>query len=310
MPEPNTTELVGEGHGFESIRGFIRRVAATTTPALLLGEPGTGKEVIARAIHSSSRRRSHPFVTVDPSLYYEQELERELFGLADPATGAAERRGLLELSPRGTCFIANAEELSIAGQERLLEYVLTGKFRRVGARRPVPSRVRVVLGSGKNLRGFAESGLFLRELFDRCARDVLEVPALRDRPDDILPFVREITRSWSIAQLGEPDAIRFTEDSLEALQKYVWPGNYDELKAELLSMFRSGVRTVTRDSLAPEILHYWLGAQGVPQIRRVIEEIENYIEEFRIMVRLDAEYGEVLLGSGEWETELKCYDRV
>jgi DNA-binding NtrC family response regulator len=310
MPHAYTTELVGEGERFERLKSFIREAGASRAAVLLLGEPGTGKEATARAIHFGSKRRNQPFVTIDPSLYYEQELERELFGCAEPATDAVGRRGLLEFSSRGTCYIANAEELTLGMQRRLARFLETGTFERVGSRAVATSRARLVLASGKDLRALAQGGLFSEELLGRSSGHVLEIQPLRERPEDIVPFMTRLAQAFGVERLDGPDHIRFTSDAIEALRTYPWPGNFDELKAELLNVFRAGVRRVTRECLSPEVVHYGTGRRGAPEVRKVIEELEHLIEEFRIMVRLDAEYGDVLMDSGQWDVRLKCWDRV
>lgn len=308
MLQPFTGEFVGAGESFASLCKFIDHAVSGTEPVMLLGEPGTGKEVAARMIHFSSRRKNHPFLSVDPSLYYEQELERELFGHVEHEPVRTIRRGILEFSSRGTCYIANVEELSLAVQERLLSLVSTGEFSRVGCTESVNSNARLIVSSGKNLRGLAEGGLFSRKLFDQFGSLIREIPPLRSRCEDVLPFVNRTAKCYSVETGTE--CIGFTEDAISALGAYPWPGNYDELKAELLSIFKSGIRTVTGDCLSPEIIHYWIGREGAPLVRKVIEELEMYLQEFRIMMRLDAEYGEVLLERDEWDLELKCYDRV
>jgi DNA-binding NtrC family response regulator len=308
MTPTSLTELVGEGAWVRQLKDFIRNVSARRQPVLLLGESGTGKESVARSIHFASRRRSRPFIAVDAALYYDRELERELFGVADPATPSAGQAGLLEFSSHGTCYIACVEELSPAIQERLVEYLVTGRVRRVGTETAEPAHARLILSSTRNLGGLADGGLFSRALFDLCRSQALEMTPLRLHPEDIVPFALHTAATAAVGE--DRRAVEFAPEALEILKHYPWPGNFDELRSEILRLLRIKVQLVSRELLAPEIVQHWLGRQGVPQLRQVIEEIESYIQEFRILVRLDAEYGDVLLSADEWDLKLKCYDRV
>ena len=309
MLQPYMAELVGGSAWFRDLQIFIKKAANQSAPVLLLGEPGVGKEMLARSIHFSSRRKNHPFITVDSSLYYERELEREIFGISDPGCREKSRKGLLEFSNKGTCYISNVEELSLSIQERLFNYLETGYLQPIGTEKPISSKVRLIFSSSKNIRGFSDGGLFSKDLFDRFSGLLMEVSPLRKHPDDIVPFIIQMIQNYCTEQGRDPSTIDFSADALEALESYPWPGNYDELKAELLRVFRSGVAQVIRETLSPEILHHWIGRRGIPQVRKVIEELERYMQEFRIMVRLDVEYGDVLIDSGDWDVQLKCFDR-
>ena len=309
MIQPYFNELVGRGSFFAELVEFVRRCSASSDPALISGETGTGKEAAARSIHLSSNRKNHPFLVVDCSLYYERELERELFG--DEMGGdASVRKGILEFSTKGTCYLANIEELSPSIQERLYNYLATGYLQRVGSDRPVSSRVRIIVSSDKDLRGFAEGGLFSAELFGCLEGLQLKTIPLRRHPEDIRPFTRHLLKLYSLEHSGTGARADFDIDSWEALESYPWPGNYDELKRELLRLFRSGASLITPEILSPEISHYWMGRRGEPEIRKVVEEIEEYIQEFKLMVRLDGEYGSGLLGMEDWCLQLKYHCRV
>src|SRR5262245_53691625 len=161
--------LVGESLFSVELDRFVQRAARASAPVLLLGEGGTGKESVARAIHSASAYRHCPFLVVDCSLFYERELERELFGYR-PGPGEppeAARQGLLEFTPRGVCYAQNVEELSPTIQLRILNLIDTGYLQAVGSGRATHSRVRLIFSSEKNLRGFSEGGLFSEQLFRR-----------------------------------------------------------------------------------------------------------------------------------------------
>ena len=307
MLQPYIADLVGEGRSFEDVRSFIEGASRSSEPVIILGESGTGKEAAARSSHFGSRRKSHPFISIDAGLYYDRELERELFGCTG---GGVTRKGLLEFASLGTCYISNVEQLSPHLQGRLEYFIQTGTVLRVGSNKPVSSKARLITSSTKDVSGFTEGGLFSPDLFQSLSGQLLAIQPLRHRSEDVAPFVTRVAQSFSVETGRDPKSITFATDALEALVAYPWPGNYDELKAELLRVFQSGVVTVTKESLAPEILHFSLGAERESEVRAVIEEIEDMIQEFRIMVRLDAEYGDILIDKADWDVKLKCYDRA
>ncbi|MBI4584389.1 MAG: sigma 54-interacting transcriptional regulator [Planctomycetes bacterium] len=309
MLQSSSTKLVGEGPEFKSQMEFIKLSSRSSAPVLLMGETGCGKEATARFIHLSSGRRNHPFLVVDCSLYYERELERELFGVADGDSKEKINKGLLEFSSRGTCYIANAEELSPLTQERLFNYLETGYLQRVGSDKPISSRVRLIFSSTKDLRAFVDGGLFSPKLFGCFHGLLLDISPLRKHPEDIASFIEHFSGQFNSEKGKKPARVQFSSEALKAFYAYPWPGNFDELKNELLRVFRSGLDQVLPENLHPDIAHYWLGCSREPQVRRVIEELESYIREFRLMVRLDAEYGDVLLDHEKWEFELESFDR-
>jgi DNA-binding NtrC family response regulator len=309
MLQSDSAELVGQSTTFESIKDFLSRASRKPSPVLILGEIGTGKELLARAIHSASNRRSHPFVVVDCSLYYERELERELFGVVGSGERNSTRKGLLEFAARGSCYLSSVEELSPTIQERLSNYLETGYLQRVGSDKPAASRVRMFFSSSKSLGGFAEGGLFSRGLYEYIARQHIEIPPLRVHPEDIRPYVTSLSSQFA-QENGANSSVMFSSDFWEAIETYPWPGNYDELKNEVVRVLRSGPENVSAKLLSSEIAQYWIGRQGAPEVRRVVEEIERYIEEFKIMIRLDAEYGEILLDTDDWSSGWKDYSRV
>jgi len=311
MLQAYTSEIVGESASSAEIHDFIRREAKGSAPVLLLGEAGTGKELVARSIHFGSARRNSPFLMIDCSLHYESELERELFGYR-PAPGEpaeAARRGLLEFSPRGSCYAANVEELSPSIQARILNLLDTGYLEPVGGDRPTPSRVRLIFSSEKNLEGLTAGGLFLPELYRRFAGHAAHLRALRERAEDIGPLVRHFLVRFATERGGPDQELDVSAEALEALASYPWPGNVDELKAEVGRLVRAGHRRVVPEVLTRAMLNHWHGRCEDPQIVRVLDEIEAHIREFRVMGRLDAQYGDVLLDVADWDVLFKSYER-
>lgn len=308
MFQCDSTELVGQGSTFDGLKDFVESASRNASPALLLGEAGTGKELLARTLHWFSKRRSHPFVVVDCSLYYECELERELFGIVGAGERHGSRKGLLEFATRGSCYLSNVEELSPSLQERLFNYLETGYLQSVGSDKPVSSKVRIFFSSSKCLQSFTDGGLFSRGLYEQISRLQIEIPPLRVHPEDIQPFVQQVCVEF--ARDNNVRDPQFSGDFWQALETYPWPGNYDELRNEIVRLLRADPARLTAKSLSTEIAQYWLGRQSEPEIRRAIEEIEGYIEEFKIMTRLDAEYGEILLDTSSWSISMKDYSRI
>jgi len=305
-------DFVGGGESAAKLGEFVRATARSSAPVLLLGEAGTGKELAARAIHFASARKNTPFLMIDCSLFYERELERELFGYrpgpGEPAEAA--RQGLLEFSPRGSCYAANVEELSPSIQLRILNFLDTGYIQAVGDDRPIPSRMRLIFSSEKNLEGLSKGGLFSEELFLRFTGFTFQFLALRDRKEDIAPLVRHFVDRYFIERGGgSGTGVQANPDALEALQMYPWPGNVDELKEEVGRVLRAGHKAIVPEVLSSPILHHWRGRRGDPAIVRVIEELHERIQEFRVMSRLDAQYGDILLDEADWDVMFKAYER-
>jgi DNA-binding NtrC family response regulator len=267
--------------------------------------------MIARAIHFASSRRNSPFLMIDCSLYYERELERELFGYrpgpGEPAE--ASRRGLLEFTPRGSCYAANVEELSPSIQLRILNLLDTGYIQPVGSDRLTPSRVRLIFSSEKNLQGLSAGGLFSEHLFRRLQGLTANLLPLREHSEDIDLLVEHFARRFDAERNEPPKDLEISGEALEALRLYPWPGNADELKAEVGRLLRAGHRTIAPEVLSNAILNHWRGRRGDPAVVRVVEEIDQYVREFQVMSRLDAEYGDILLDVAEWDVLFKAFER-
>ncbi len=311
MVQPFSTEIVGSGGFSRELREFISSAARSTEPVLLLGEAGTGKEMAARAIHYASSRRNCPFLMIDCSLFYERELERELFGYrpgSDEPVEAA-RQGLLEFALRGSCYAANVEELSPSVQLRLLNLLDTGYIQPVGSDRPIPSRARLIFSSEKNLKGFSEGGLFSEQLFRRFEGMTTRFPPLRERSEDVEPLVRHFLRRCVAESKTGREEIPVAEEAVEALRAYPWPGNLDELKKEIYRIVRGGHSRLEIECLASAIVHHWRGRRADPAVAQVVEEIQEHIQEFRLLSRLDSEYGDVLLDSSGWDVLFKAHER-
>ena len=222
--------ILGESEAIKRTVAETQRVALTETNVLLLGESGTGKELFARALHHLSNRREKPFVAINCAAIPETLIENELFGHERGAfTGASDRRlGKFELAAGGTVFLDEIGELPLAVQGKLLRVIEEKTVDRIGGRAPLPVDVRIVAATNKDLKAAVEKGEFRGDLFFRLAVFPIEIPALRQRDNDVLLLARDFA-----AQLGKELRGReatLSEDSLRALQAHDWPGNVRELE--------------------------------------------------------------------------------
>ena len=216
----------GQSLAMRTIFGVLERIAPTDATVLLEGETGTGKDVLARAIHQSSNRSTKPFLVVDCGAVTYSLIESELFGHERGAfTGAVStRQGAFELADGGTVFLDEIGELPIDVQPKLLRVLETREFRRVGGNRPMQSNVRVIAATKRDLQREVGTGKFREDLYFRLAVVPVTVPPLRARRDDIPMLVNNMMR----ASAG--DTISVPPDTMQSLVAHEWPGNVRELR--------------------------------------------------------------------------------
>ena len=222
--------IIGESESIKRSVAETQRVAQTDATVLLLGESGTGKELFARAVHHLSNRRDKPFVAINCAAIPETLIENELFGHERGAfTGAGERRlGKFELAAGGTVFLDEIGELPLAVQGKLLRAIEEKAVDRIGGKSPIPVDVRVVAATNKDLRAAVEHGEFRGDLFFRLAVFPIDIPALRERGDDVVLLARHFA-----AQLGKElrgREARLSDSSITAISLHNWPGNVRELE--------------------------------------------------------------------------------
>jgi DNA-binding NtrC family response regulator len=225
-----TSEIYGESAAVRDVRERIARVAPTHATVLITGETGTGKELVARAIHRNSPRATKPFVAVNCAAFTETLLESELFGHEKGAfTGAdRQRQGLFEAAHEGTLFLDEAGEMSLAAQAKLLRVLTDGQVLRVGSTRPRRVDVRVLVATHRNLEQRVKEGTFREDLFYRLAVVPIHIPPLRERPDDI-SGLSDVFCLQLATELKMPRR-RLTVEALQNLQQYRFPGNLRELR--------------------------------------------------------------------------------
>jgi Nif-specific regulatory protein len=224
------SELVGGSTALQTIISQVGRVAETKATVLVRGESGSGKELVARAIHMSSPRRDNPFVCLNCAALTETLLESELFGHEKGAfTGATERMiGKFEAADQGTIFLDEIGEMALTTQAKFLRVLEGHPFERVGGNTPIKADVRVVAATNRPLEDAVRAGTFRRDLFFRLQVVQLDVPPLRDRTSDVPllaeHFLKRFARETGRKMRG------FTPAALEKLKGYRWPGNVRELK--------------------------------------------------------------------------------
>jgi len=250
---PKKSPLIGESPPMVELKSRIARIAASDAPVLVLGETGTGKELVARAIHDQSDRAKGPFVAENCSVFAEGVLASELFGHeAGAFTGASSRRrGVFEQAHTGTLLLDEIGELSPRVQAALLRVLQEGALRRVGGEAKVAVDVRIVAATHKDLARMVREGTFREDLYFRLRGATIDVPPLRARPGDIPVLIDAFLDE--IATRRAAPRLTVSRDAERAVSAYSFPGNVRELKAEVerWAVFSDGV--VEERDLAPEI---------------------------------------------------------
>jgi len=228
---PGTYESIGQSPAFLDFQEQVRRVAPVERPVLLLGERGVGKELAARRLHYLSKRWERPFITLHCAALSPTLIESELFGHEPGAfTGARERRiGRFEAADGGSLFLDEVSLIPVETQEKILRVVEYGVFERVGGGDSIRVDARIIGASNADLAREAERGRFKHDLLDRLSFEVLFLPPLRERGEDILLLARHFAARMSM-ELGREEIPQFSEEVCERLLRHPWPGNIRELK--------------------------------------------------------------------------------
>ncbi len=242
-------EIVWRSDSMRRVMNQVDRVAASESRVCVLGETGTGKELLARAIHDRSARRDHPFVTVNCAAVPAELIESELFGHEKGSfTGAANRHlGKFEQAHGGTLFLDEIGDMPVAMQAKLLRVLQDGEVERVGGDRPVVVNTRVVVATHRNLEALVDKGTFRQDLYHRVFVFPITLPPLRERLDDVPMLVGHFAQQVSDLNGWKPKA--FHADALAALSAYAWPGNVRELRNVVERLLLLADDEVTRDDV-------------------------------------------------------------
>ena len=261
--------LMGKSPAMVALRKAVARAASAPFPVLIEGESGTGKELVARALHEEGPRRHERFSAVNCATFSDELIDAELFGHAKGAfTGAGQaRRGLLEETSGGTMFLDEVGELSPRGQAKLLRTLQEGEIRKLGENRTRNLDLRVVAATNRGLTKEADRGCFRRDLLYRLDVVHLDVPPLRDRPDDIEALAEHY---WGRTLAQTQGHARLSRDTLAVLASHEWPGNVRELQNVLAAL---AVQAPPEGEVGPHLLP--------AALRRTVEERRPTLAEAR-----------------------------
>ncbi|HIF9211703.1 TPA: phage shock protein operon transcriptional activator [Photobacterium damselae] len=243
--------IIGESESFLSALDQASRLASVNRPVLILGERGTGKELIAKRIHYLSKRWDQPLVTLNCAALSDGVIDSELFGHeAGSFTGAKGlHKGRFERAEQGTLFLDELATAPPSVQEKLLRVIEYGEYERVGGSKTYQSNVRLICATNENLSKLAHDGKFRADLLDRLAFDVIHLPPLRERLDDILPLAEHYAVRMC-REMGFGYFAGFTLQAKKRLLQHSWPGNVRELKnAVERSVFRNGLEDEAVDNI-------------------------------------------------------------
>jgi len=256
VPQPGDADLgiVGRSPAVEALIAEIRRVAPSQGRVLISGENGSGKELVAAAIHRLSKRALGPFAKINCAAIPRDLVESELFGYERGAfTGAVQgKKGRLEAADGGTLFLDEIGDLSLEAQAKLLRAIESGELERVGATRTLSFDVRIVSATNKDLAAAIEGGDFREDLFYRLNVVPLRVPALRERRGDVALLARHFLAQFCAAE-GKPPK-QLSDEALVLLEDYPWPGNVRELR----NLMERAAILVEGDAVRAEDLATWL----------------------------------------------------
>jgi two-component system nitrogen regulation response regulator NtrX len=255
--------ITGESVQARALRQQIKLMAPTNGRVLIFGESGSGKEIIARAIHTESLRGDRVFVELNCAAIPEDYIESELFGYRNGAIGGGppEKRGTFERANDGTLFLDEVGDMSLKTQAKVLRALDEQRFVPVGATQPISVDVRVIAATNKDLEEEIAKGNFREDFFYRLNVIPFFVPPLRDRREDIASLVREFLRGFG-RQYGRP-RVEVADDAIELLRQYHWPGNVRELKnvIERVLIMNPNVQRIERRHL-PMLVHRTAGRAG------------------------------------------------
>ncbi len=222
--------FIGKSRQLRDILALIEKVAPTDSPVLIQGESGTGKELVANTVWHYSKRKNAPFIALNCATLSESLIESEIFGHEKGAFTNAyqQKHGLVEVANTGTLFLDEIGEMPIALQAKLLRFLDSGEFRRVGGNKTLRVDVRVLAATNKDLAAQIKTGRFREDLFYRLNVIHITIPPLRERKEDILELARYFLKKYA-KKLAKPVS-DFTAESLELLAAYRWPGNARELE--------------------------------------------------------------------------------
>jgi two-component system NtrC family response regulator len=282
-------DMLGTSPQMQAVFAFIRKVAGTNAPVLLLGESGTGKEMAAAAIHRRSTRKDGPFVAINCNAIPESLLESELFGHEKGAfTGAhVQRKGLLETASGGTLFLDEIGELPPAIQVKLLRFLQEQRLQRVGGRQEIQVDTRLVAATNANLKELIDNGKFREDLYFRLAVVTIRLLPLRERGKDIVFLAREFLQRYA-SQNGAAKMV-FAPDALRAMTRYSWPGNVRELQNRV----KRGVIMASGSRVSAKDLELDHGKEAAASLATTLRQAREHVEREMVEQALKKNSGKI-----------------
>jgi DNA-binding NtrC family response regulator len=294
-------QLIGHSPSMQRVHQLIAKVAPTNSTVLILGETGTGKELVARALHQQSARSEQPFVAINCGALPEALIESELFGHRKGAfTGADEQRvGLFEVAHNGTIFLDEIGELPKSMQAKLLRVLESGDIRRVGDNESFQVDVRVICATHRNLEEMVEQGDFREDLMFRVNTFEIQLPSLRQRTGDIEELACHLYRRFRPTQM--PNAALFTREAIEVLEQHDWPGNV----RELANVVEHATILCDDPPISPDHLPQRFGQRRSPKLARLKPMSLRDLEMQAIYESLDRNDGNKAAAAEELGISLK-----
>ena len=287
--------LIGKSRPIENVLKVLKKVARTDANVLVIGENGTGKELIVKEIHNNSRRADEAFISIDIGTITESLFESEMFGHIKGAfTDAKEdKTGWFETASGGTLFLDEIGNLSLTMQSKLLAAIQNRVIYKVGSKTPIPFDIRLVCATNKNLEEMVTKNLFREDLYYRINTIVIEIPPLRDRGEDIVLLAEHFLKEY--ANKYEKFHLKFSSKTLDKLMRHNWPGNVRELRHTI----EKAIILCDSDILMPEdfVISHSTQQPSLNQKQSTFAEIEKQA----LQIALNNNNGSVLKASQELE---------
>jgi len=296
-PVPGLPEAIGHSERFLEFQECLSRAAPINRPVLLLGERGTGKELAASRLHFLSKRWQGAFVALNCSALTPSLIESELFGHEKGAFTGAERQkpGRFESADEGSLFLDEIGTIPIEAQEKILRVVEYGTFERVGSSESIEVDVRIIAATNANLPALVKAGRFKQDLLDRLSFEVLFLPPLRERKEDIMLLANHFAARMAF-EMGREEIPQFSLQAIRSLEAYSWPGNIRELKNLVeRAVYRSDSSQIKEIDFDP----FGLGRQsdaipqpadlpaktvGLPEEELLSKTLHEAVEELKILL--------------------------
>jgi transcriptional regulator with GAF, ATPase, and Fis domain len=272
--------IIGKSSGMRKVMALASRFSLVDSPVLICGETGTGKDLIARAIHFNGARKNHPFVVINCGLKTETLLESELFGhLKGSFTGAIRNKlGLFKEADGGTLFLDEIGDAPLSTQAAILRVIQNGEIRPIGSTKTETVNVRIISATNKDLQDQISSGAFREDLYYRLNRFMIDLPPLRDRKADISLLTNYILNKIKI-KIGR-EKLAITSAALDTLIAYKWPGNIRELENELerAAVISKSEGIIELDDLSPNLVNTGLGELSFNEFKGDLKEAVEKVE--------------------------------